>query len=243
MNKSNLYIFIYSTIMVVLVAAVLSLAATMLKPYQQKNEEIARKLDILRSVDKGLGAAEADSKNDYVEAEYEKYIKESLVVGVDGHIIEGLDAFGIDIKKELAKAPEAMELPVFICIQDDGSRSYIFPVFGTGLWGPLWGYVALGDDFNTITGVVFDHKAETPGLGAEINTREFQTQFVGKKIFNDQGEYVSVMVNKPNQPGEPKHTVDAISGGTITSKGLEAMLVDCLKNYVNLIKSLNTLLP
>jgi len=239
MNKSNTYIFIYASVMVILVAAVLSLAATTLKPFQQKNVEIAKKLDILHSVGKGLDADQAESKNDYVEAEYEKYITQSMVVGVDGHVIEGVDAFTIDLKKELAKSESEIQLPVFVCTNDDGSENYIFPVHGTGLWGPIWGYVALASDFNTIAGVVFDHKGETPGLGAEINTPDFQDQFLNKKIFNQNGEFVSISVNKSSEPKDEFHSVDAISGGTITSKGLQAMLEDCLKNYLNLIKSHN----
>ncbi len=234
MNKSNLYIFMYASVMVIIVAAVLSLAATGLKPFQDKNEEIAKKLDILNTVDQGLGAKEAESKNDYVEAEYDKFITESFVVNSKGDRVDGIDAFTIDLKKENIKALEARTLPVYLCSKEDGSQNYIFPVLGKGLWGPIWGYVALNNDFVSIAGVVFDHKGETPGLGAEINTRDFQAQFKGKKVFDSSGAFTSIKVNKAGIP-KTENSVDAISGGTITSKGLEAMLYDCLSVYESFI--------
>lgn len=233
MNRSNLYIFVYASVMVIVVAAILSLAATGLKPFQEKNEEIAKKLDILRSVGHGLEASEADSKNDYVEAEYEKYITDSYVVNSDGTQIEG-DALTVDLHKENAKAVDERNLPVFVCTQDNGRQNFIFPVRGKGLWGPIWGYVALNEDLVSIYGVIFDHKGETPGLGAEINTPPFQDQFVDKKIFNTSGEFTSIQVNKIGVP-KTDSSVDAISGGTITSKGLEAMLYDCLIVYQSFI--------
>lgn len=235
MNRSNFYIFTYAAVMVILVAAVLSLAATGLKPLQEKNIEIAKKLNILLSVDKGLGASQADSKNDYVEGEYEKYITESFIVNSTGDRIEGLEAFVIDLKKENAKAAEERNLPVYVSTNDDGSKNYIFPVLGNGLWGPLWGYVALNDDFISIAGAVFDHKGETPGLGAEISLKPFQDQFKGKKIYDGTGKFTSIQVNKAGIPAT-ESSVDGISGGTITSKALEEMLSDCLSLYDSFIK-------
>lgn len=234
MNRSNLYIFTYAAVMVIIVAALLSLASTSLKPMQEKNIEIAKKLDILHSVDKGLDSGEAESKNDYVEAEYAKYITAVYAVNSNGDQIDGVDAFTIDLHKENAKPVDKRNLPVYVCTEDDGSSKYVFPVRGTGLWGPIWGYVALNADFVSIAGAVFDHQGETPGLGAEINTTSFQDQFKGKKIFNETGEFVSIQVNKAGIP-ETSTSVDAISGGTITSKGLEAMLYDCLSVYTSFI--------
>lgn len=236
MNRSNLYIFVYASVMVIIVAAILSLAATGLKPYQDKNVEIAKKLDILHSVSKGMDAAKAESKNDYVEAEYDKYITESFVVKSNGDLVDGMDAFTIDLKKENAKPVEERSMPVYVCTKDDGVKNFIFPVRGNGLWGPIWGYLALEDDFITIAGAVFDHQGETPGLGAEISTLPFQEQFKGKKIFDESGTFTSIHVNKAGIP-ESIHSVDAISGGTITSKGLEKMLMDCLSVYQTFINS------
>ena len=98
------------------------------------------------------------------------------------------------------------------------------------MWGPIFGYVSLESDMNTIYGVNFDHKGETPGLGAEINTSEFESQFHGKKFF-DSDKFISVQVMKGGAPEGDIHGVDAISGGTITSKGLQKMLFDCIEKY------------
>lgn len=236
MNRSNTYIFIYAAVLVIVVAALLSLAATSLKPFQDKNIEIAKKLDILHSVDKGWASSEAESKNDYVESEYAKYITETYVVNSKGEQAEGVDAFNVDLHKENAKPAEERNLPIYVCTDDDGAKKYVFPVRGTGLWGPIWGYVALNENFESISGAVFDHQGETPGLGAEISTKNFQEQFKGKKIFNDAGDFISIQVNKAGIP-ETESSVDAISGGTITSKGLEKMLFDCLSLYTSYINN------
>ncbi len=236
MNKSNTYIYIYSAVMVVLVAALLAMAATVLKPFQQKNLEIAKKMEILHSVDKGWDAAAAESKNKYVESEYEKYITKTIVVSGTGDLVADRDAFAVEMTVEMKKDSASRVYPIFECKKDDGSINHIFPVQGKGLWGPIWGYVALGPDFNTVTGVFFDHQGETPGLGAEINTRWFQAQFLNKKIFDEAGKFLSVKVLKKNEPAIPGHSVDAISGGTITSKGLEKTIFDSMINYLPYIK-------
>ena len=232
-NFSNTYIFIFSAIMVIVVAALLSFAATVLKPYQQKNVEIAKKLDILKSVNEAEGVAEAKDKNTYVEGEYNKYIKESFVLNAQGELVEGIDAFGIDLKVEMAKEPGEMHLPVYV-FSDDSGNKYIFPLRGKGLWGPIWGYVSLDSDFSTIYGATFDHEGETPGLGAEIAEKWFQEQFAGKELFEN-GDFTSISVVKTGASN--KHEVDGVSGGTITSKGLEAMLKNGFGNYEEYLKS------
>jgi Na+-transporting NADH:ubiquinone oxidoreductase subunit C len=232
-NFSNTYIFIFSAIMVIVVAALLSFTATILKPYQLKNVEIAKKLDILKSVNLAGDAAEADDKNTYVEGEYDKYIKESFVLDANGNMIEGADAFDINLKVELAKDPEEMELPIFI-YSDGSSNKYIFPLRGKGLWGPIWGYVSLDSDFSTIYGATFDHEGETPGLGAEISEQWFQQQFIGKKLFED-NTFKSLTVVKTG--ASTSYEVDGVSGGTITSKGLEDMIKDGFSNYQDYLQS------
>jgi Na+-transporting NADH:ubiquinone oxidoreductase subunit C len=222
--------------MVVLVAALLAMAATVLKPFQQKNLEIAKKLEILHSIDKGWDAGSAENKNKFVESEYDKYILKAFAVNSTGDSVPGTDAFAVELPAEMKKDSASRVYPVFIATKDDGSTNFIFAVQGKGLWGPIWGYVALADDGNTVTGVFFDHQGETPGLGAEINTRLFQAQYVNKTIFDDGGNFVSVKVLKKNEPPVPGHSVDAISGGTITSKGLEATVFDSMKNYLPFIK-------
>jgi Na+-transporting NADH:ubiquinone oxidoreductase subunit C len=168
---------------------------------------------------------------------YKKYISQTLTINNKGAEIAGVDAFSIDLSVELKKPAEQQQLPVFIATLDDGKKYTIVPVRGKGLWGPIWGYVAFMDDFNTMYGAVFDHKGETPGLGAEINTPMFERPFDGKQIFDADGKFVSIGVLKGGAKPDDIHNVDAISGGTITSKGLEYMLKDCLINYESYFKT------
>ncbi|NLA25496.1 MAG: NADH:ubiquinone reductase (Na(+)-transporting) subunit C, partial [Bacteroidales bacterium] len=166
-------------------------------------------------------------------------IIEQNIVDYQGNIIEGVQAFDVDMKTEINKKETERQLPVFIAKLDNGTTKHIFPLHGKGLWGPIWGYVALNDDMNTIYGCVFAHKGETPGLGAEIDTKDFQNKFNGKQIFNSNNELVSIKLTKEGQNVIPEHSVDAISGGTITSRGLEEMIEDCLKMYLNYFKKVN----
>lgn len=220
---SNRYIFIFSAVMVIAVATLLAMAATMLQPRQQKNLEIDKKKSMLESI--GVASTQLTT-----ESLYEKYINESYVLNLKGEKVEGVDAFRVVLKDEQKKPPEEQYLPVFKAVPDDGEKVIIIPVEGKGLWGPVWGYISLRSDMNTIYGATFDHKGETPGLGAEINTTPFESMFIGKKLF-EADKFVSIGVLKGGAKDDDLHNVDAISGGTITSKGLEKMLVDCLAKY------------
>ncbi len=210
--------------MVIVVAIALTIVAVLLKPKQEYNQRVEKMQNILMSVH-----IESTPKN--AEELYKKYITQMLVVNSKGDVIEGVNAFDIEMHLENKKKSEDKNLPVFICSADSSKKYYIVPVRGKGLWGPIWGYVSFQEDLNTIVGTRFGHKSETPGLGAEINTPPFQNQFIDKTIMNDKGEFVSVMVVKGGAPDSDKHGVDAISGGTITSKALEAMVHDCVKEY------------
>jgi Na+-transporting NADH:ubiquinone oxidoreductase subunit C len=220
---SNRYIFIFSTVMVVIVASLLSLAATLLQPAQARNLEIEKKKNMLESI--GVSA----TRQNTVEL-YEKYIKEGLVINNRGEKVDNIVAFNVVLRNEQKKPLEDQYLPVFKAYPDDGEKVIILPVEGKGLWGPIYGYVSLKADLNTIYGVNFDHDGETPGLGAEINTSSFESMFVGKKLFEN-GKFVSVRVHKGGADPSDIHGVDAISGGTITSKGLEDMLFNSLEKY------------
>lgn len=243
---SNAYIFRFASIMVILVAAILTSVALVLKPYQEYNRKVEKITDILSAA-----GIQADAQN--ALEEYNKSMKEELAIGLDGQImgvyrdgkmLEGdVRAFEIDVKavlKQIADKSGDPLLPLFHLVKSDGSEVFVVPVRGKGLWGPIWGNIALSPDFNTIIGASFDHKSETPGLGAEINTDEFESQFIGKKIFNEAGEFISVEVVKggvANSDIPPEFGVDAISGGTITSKALESMVKTCLSNYKNYIET------
>jgi Na+-transporting NADH:ubiquinone oxidoreductase subunit C len=233
---SNTYIFVFSTVMVMLVATLLSFVAEKLKPFQEKNVEIEKKLDILRSVDIARDIEDIKDKDTYVEEAYEENITKSFVVDATGELKEDVEAFTVNLKAELAKSAEERSLPVFVYTEEDGTEIYIIPLEGKGLWGPIWGYISLEEDMSTIYGAIFAHAKETPGLGAEINTDWYQSQYLGKKLFDDTGNFTSVRVVKGGADPSDPHAVDAISGGTITSVALQEMMEECLGNYVTFFK-------
>lgn len=222
-RNSNTYTFIYAAIMVVLVAAILASVAMALKDRQNKNIEVEKKQNILASVN--ISSTTSDAEKIYAEK-----IKNQYVINTKGEVVEGEDAFLIDIRKEKSKKAEEKLLPVFECQTENGLK-YIFPMRGSGLWGPVWGFVSLNEDMNTIYGANFDHQGETPGLGAEISTTWFQESFKGKRIFDDTGNLISITITKAGQEAPEAHSVDGISGGTITSKGLENMLLEDFNSY------------
>jgi len=234
-NFSNLYIFSFASILVIIVAALLSFVAEELKPLQERNIEIEKKLDILRSVNMTAGIDEAESKTDFIEEQFGKNISESFVINSEGELVEGKNAFEIAkaLKAEMQKPLAEQGLPVFVANNPESGKKFIIPVLGKGLWGPIWGYIAIDDDYNTLYGTVFAHAKETPGLGSEINTDWFMDAFKGKKLFDIDGNFVSITVVKGKADPNDPHGVDGISGGTITSKALEKMLLDCLNPYVN----------
>lgn len=234
MNKnSNKYIIIYSIVMVVVVATILSVASISLQPRQNANVILEKKADILVSI--GQGTEEVDDKTKYINDEYAKYIKESYAVNVAGDKVEGADAFKLltNLKAEYDKDSLALRvLPIFVSKSESGEPLYILPLWGKGLWGPVWGYIALEKDWTTVYGVVFGHKAETPGLGAEIATPMFEDTFKGKKI-EWTGEVDSrFAISKGVGSSEGNdNAIDAITGGTITCNGVQSMLRDCLDGY------------
>lgn len=215
MNKnSNLYIVIYSTVMVVVVATLLAVAALALKSRQDANILNEKKQAILASLS-------------LTGQNYDEVI-EAFVVNEKGEKIEGKDP--IQLLFDLPTAFAEHTLPVF---QAQDGR-IVVPVSGVGLWGPMWGYVALEKDMNTISGIVLDHAGETPGLGAEVATPKHQAMYKGKTIFEGE-EFVSVTLRKGGAK-DPNHEVDAISGGTKTSDGVTAMLKSSLGAYLPLLK-------
>ena len=234
---SNTYIFVFSTVMVMLVATLLSFVAEQLKPFQEKNVEIEKKLDILRSVGIARDIDDVKDKNTFVEEAFEKNIAKSFTIDPAGELKTEVEAFKVNLKAELAKSTEERNLPVFVYVDEDGKEIYILPLQGKGLWGPIWGYISLEEDMTTIYGAIFAHAKETPGLGAEINTEWYQAQYLGKKIFDNAGKFTSVRVVKGGSDPADPHAVDAISGGTITSVALQEMMEECLGNYETFFKT------
>jgi len=225
-RNSNGYTFLFAAIMVVVVGALLAFAATSLKDLQDENVKKEKMQNILASV--GVVVEREQAPNQFTSV-----IKEQLALKVDGSVDESAKAFDIDLKSELSKNVEDQRFPLYVAEQD-GKKFYIVPLRGAGLWDAIWGYVALEEDLNTIKGTVFDHKGETPGLGAEITQKWFQDRFVGEKIMNQSGEIVGVTVAKGNtDPSKDDNKVDAISGATITGDGVTNMIKERLSNYKN----------
>lgn len=223
-NK-NSYTFMFATIMVVVVAAALSFAATTLKPAQDKNVEQEKMQNILSSIEVDATRAEAEEL-------YPEYVTEALVIS-ENQLKEGVDAFTVDMAKEVRKPVLERDSPLYIA-NKDGKTYFIIPLRGQGLWGPIWGYISLEQDLSTIYGAVFDHQKETPGLGAEIKFPIFTEQFKGKEILNENGELVGIDVRKGD--AEEYNEVDGIGGGTITSDGVELMIAENLQAYIPFLK-------
>lgn len=232
MNKqSNSYTILYIIVLVLVVGSALALTAMALKPRQQENADADKKRQILASVHVVAEASE-------IASTFDKYVTDQFIVNEKGERI-GDNAFAVNVANQSKEAAAERQLPVYVCtMPGDGATKYILPVYGAGLWGPIWGYVALDADGSTVYGAYFAHQGETPGLGAEIEKPAFSDQFEGKQMFKD-GRFLPVTVVKAGQkPLGDEDYVDAVSGGTITSKGVAAMLSDCLSPYKNFLETL-----
>ncbi len=232
MNKqSNTYTIIYIIVLVVVVGTALAATSLALRGRQQENINADKMGQI-------LSAALITPDKGNVVAEFDRYITRSFVVNERGETLEGVKAFDIDVASQSKLAADRRQLPVYVCTTADGAEKYILPVYGAGLWGPIWGYVAFDSDGSTVYGAYFAHQGETPGLGAEIEKPAFSSQFEGKQVFKD-GRFRPIAVVKAGQqPLNGEDYVDGISGGTITSKGVGAMLDNCLTPYKKFLQSL-----
>lgn len=240
MRQSNVYIIIFSAVLTIILGGLISLAAVGLKPMQ----DLQVALDTQKKI---LGAVMDLQPTDDIPAIYQERI-ESLVVDAEGNVVEEMDgepvvAEKVNVASQFDKAPEERLYPVYKYTEGgDKVTAYILPIYGTGLWDDIWGYIALEEDLETIAGVVFDHKGETPGLGARITTVEVQERFKGKKIYDDVGELVAVRMMK-GESGDPsiynKNQVDGLSGATITAKGVNNMISNYLNYYQPYLKKVS----
>jgi Na+-transporting NADH:ubiquinone oxidoreductase subunit C len=233
-TNKNSYTFIFAIVMVVVVAFLLSFAATSLKPLQDENIKLEKMQNILKTV--GVSVA-----REQAEAEFAKYIKSGVVVDPSGKVVD--EAKGAEVEKGLAFTADVKhaitkkQYPIFIA-EVKGETFYVIPLFGMGMWSDIWGNVALKADMNTIAGINFDHKSETAGLGAEIATDWFQKEWVGKQIMKDASagftadNFASVTAIKGGADESDAHGVDAISGGTVTSTATSLMFKDRVALYL-----------
>ncbi len=213
-TNSNVYIITYSVVMVVIVAVLLSLAAIGLKPRQDANILNEKKTQIVKAL--GYDAT----------VSYDDVVAEAALLNAEGAVIENDTQKVFDALQSVKDTRDAGQFPIFKAT--DGS--VVVPLYGAGLWGPIWGYVALAPDMNTVKGIVLDHSGETPGLGAEITTPKHQAMYVGKTVFEGE-EFVGITLKKGGADKNNPHEVDAITGGTKTSDGVSAMIKDCLQSY------------
>ena len=237
MNRdSNGYTFGFAAAMVVVVASVLAFTASSLKDLQQDNVRKEKMQNILATIG-------VETDRDGAEQLFNQYITAQLALRNDGSVDAEVSAFSdIKLAIEIKKDPSDQRFPLYVANVSDNNY-YIIPLRGAGLWDAIWGYVALESDKNTIKGAVFDHKAETAGLGAEITQEWFMNRFVGEKVFDSNGELVGIAVSKTNN--DPKdldkndHEVDAISGATITGDGVSDMILERFSHYLPYLGNTN----
>ena len=242
MNRDkNSYVLIYAAVMVILAAVLLAGAAIVLRPAQQENANIDKMQQILRA----LGQTPDKSA---VISTYKELIKQELLVNAEGQVVKTFEgdqvgsseAFNANTEldyKLIAKG-EKRDLPVFVA-EVDGKKLYVFPLNGAGLWNKIWGYLAVdAADHSTIEGADFGNAGETPGLGAEISMPHFPAQFKGKHIYRE-GVFTGIAVVKNGQKVEDKDYVDGISGGTLTSNGVNDMLAASLKPFQKFLETYN----
>ena len=242
-TDSNGYTMIFAVIMVLVVGSLLAFLASSLKPSIKENERIEKQQNILYA----MGVNENDESGaNFVSTsvagdEFQKYIKKQLVIEGD-KISESQDAYLIDVKKQQANAKngKVRKLPLFVG-EKDGATFYVAPIRGKGLWDAIWGYVSM-DENMVVQGAYFDHKGETPGLGANIKQRYFMDDFIGEHLMSDTGVFKGITVakgnNDPKNEEKTDYEVDAIAGATITGDGVSAMIKSDLKLYVSYFKSL-----
>lgn len=232
-RESSGYTIIYASVMVILVALGLSFTHQVLNDKQTTNINIDKMQQILRSLN-------VDVKPDEADKRYNELIKNAYLINPDGSKIEGTEGITANDPAFTADIAQGGEqgLPVFEA-EVDGTAKYIIPMSGSGLWGALWGYLAVNSDGSTIYGSEFGHAGETPGLGAEIVLSSFRNQFIGKELIKNE-EFKSIAVVKPGQSIANRDYVDGISGGTITSKGVDEMLLHSMGKYKNFLMNLHS---
>ncbi len=222
-TNSNSYTIIYAAVMVVIVAFLLAFVNSALSEKQAKNIELDTKKQILSAL--GIkDVADAD-------AEYAKIVKSDMLVQADGTLLPYEGKFITNYEKD---SKENNNNHLFVC-EVNGATKYVIPVYGVGLWGAIWGYVALNEDKNSVYGTYFSHASETPGLGAEIAGEPFQNAFKEKKVL--EGENIGLGVAQSGKVDNAEFQVDGLSGSTITCKAVDKMLKGCMGNYTKFLIS------
>lgn len=210
--------------MIIIVSLLLSITSGVLKPLQDKNLAQDTKKQILSSLP-SINVEDVD-----ITELFDQTIKEYQILDQEGNVTKTLSA-----EEGFKYTPQEGEFPIIVAKVASGEK-YIINVTGKGLWDAIWGYVSLNADRNTVNGTYFSHAGETPGLGARIKTKEFQDRFIGKHILNE-GKFTSIAVLKTGRQDRTRDHVDALSGATITSTGVQDMLQSCLQKYATFFQS------
>ena len=229
-TNSNSYTIIYSAVIVVIVAFLLAFVFQALKPMQDANVALDKKKQILNSLNI------RDLSNEEADAKYKEVVIADEVIDGKGKIVEagtqGGEKAGFKLE---SKDYKAGKLALYIC-KVNGSRKYVIPVYGMGLWGPISGYIALNEDKATVYGAYFNHESETAGLGAEIKDNvAWQEKFQGKKVFTS-GDDKTIALGVEKNVTDPATQVDAVTGATLTSNGVRDMLHEALGKYLTFLK-------
>ncbi len=241
-TNSNTYTIVYTAIVVILVAGILAFVSTALKPKQDANIKAETVSQILTAAQFATKDELTALGNDNVLKKYQENIKEAFTVNAEGKKVTDLSTDPIQLadnlkaQNKLIKSGDVsgLELPVYV-FDKDGKEVTVVAIYGAGLWGPVWGYIALNDDHKTVAGAYFDHESETPGVGAKIkDDPAFRAEFVGKIM--DFSSDAPLQIVKGAQ-GDSQ--VDAISGATMTSKGLSEAIVTWIDYYKPYFESLS----
>lgn len=244
MQRSNTYIIIFSAVLTIVLGLLLSGTSVVLKPLQDKQVDLDNKKKILGAV---MDISSIKDPNEIL-ALYQKRFT-SIVIDINGKTIEKDEkgnpvvAEKVNIQKNYKMDKGDRMYPVFQFMSESDPNkveAYIFPMWGAGLWDWISGFVAVDSDLNTIKGVAFDHKTETPGLGARITSDQIKDRYKGKKLFDTSGDLVSVSMIK-GEKGEPldDHHIDGLSGATLTGKGVNNMMLhylECYKGFIDKAK-------
>ena len=236
-TDGNVYTVIFATVMVIVVGGILAGLSQGLKTYIKENERFEKQQNILYAMGVHENGDDAGSVNfiptDRVEEAYKSYIKSAFIIQGGKLTQDDEGAFKVDMKKQSKLPKSERKMPLFVG-ERDGKKFYVVPMYGKGLWDAIWGYVALDQDL-IVQGAFFDHKGETPGLGANIKERYFMDDFTGEKIMNG-GKYAGITVakgnNDPKNETKDDNEVDALAGATITGDGVSAMIKSTLKSYI-----------
>ena len=245
-TDSNSYTMIFAIIMVLVVGSLLAFMASSLKPNIDENKRIEKQQNILYAL--GVNENEGTSANfistDVAGAAFSEYITKQIEVQ-GGKEVENSDAYLIDIKKQqtLAKQGKQRRLPLFVGKNKNGDVLYVAPIRGKGLWDAIWGYVAL-DENMIVQGAYFDHKGETPGLGANIKQRYFMDDFIGEHLLSASGDFKGIRVakgnNDPKNEDKTDYEVDAIAGATISVNSMTKAINEILVN-IGKLEELNVI--